>query len=109
MNSFKVDGKIKTAPILSTSAKGVKYTRFSILNEEEKSKTRFNVIAFGDVAEKMSKELDVNDIVVMECTITQSKYEKDGETKYSFTFNATDYSLCEKASTDCDLPMDDIE
>lgn len=108
MNSFRVDGKIKNAPILSTSAKGFKYTRFSILNEEERAKTRINLVAFGDIAEKLSQELGINDVVVLECVVGQSKYEKDGATVYNYTFNVVDYSLCEKAS-DTSIPFEDLD
>lgn len=87
MNRVTLQGRLGRDPELQTSAAGRNYVRFSVATNEwvqGKSVTTWhNVVCFNKLAENLVKYCAKGRELTIDGKITYSKYEKDGETRYS--------------------------
>jgi len=91
LNRVQIIGNLGADPQEKATAKGTKYTTFSVAvnrfwkGEGGKTNKRtdwFNVEAWGKTGEICSKLLKKGSLVYLEGELRTDKYEKDGETRY---------------------------
>lgn len=91
LNRVQIIGNLGADPQEKATAKGTKYTTFSVAvnrywkGEDGKSNKRtdwFNVEAWGRMGEICLSLLSKGSLVYMEGELRTDRYEKEGETKY---------------------------
>jgi len=80
MNKVLLMGRIGKEPtITSVGAKGTLMSKFSLATTERNKITEWhNIVAFGKLAEVISKYVHKGDRLYVEGKISTSEYEKDG-------------------------------
>lgn len=90
LNKAMLMGRLGHPPSMRESSAGTAVCKFSLAtNHRQKSGDKWedvttwhNVTCFGKTAENCKQYLDKGSAVLVEGRIENSKYEKDGETKY---------------------------
>lgn len=91
LNRVQIIGNLGADPLEKTTAKGTKYTTFSVAVNRywkvadggtNKRTDWFNVEAWGKLGEICIKLLEKGSLVYLEGELRTDRYEKEGEVKY---------------------------
>jgi len=85
MNKVTIKGALVRDNNLKVSEKGNPFLSNSIAITEGKDKKRtdyFNIVAFGDIAEKIASDTKKGDTIHFEGKLQNNNYEKDGVKVY---------------------------
>lgn len=101
-------GRLTKDPDIRTSANGKSVARLSIATnrsfkngngEWEKQAEFHNAVAFGNTADNIAKFFSKGDEIYIQGRLKTSKYEKDGQTRYSTDVMVEKFEFGQKAKS----------
>ena len=96
MNKFIASGNLVREPELNYSGTGTAFFRNAIAVKDDYKKDVthfFNFTAFGKTAETMANYLNKGSKILIEATLVQNSYEKDGQKRTTIELNVNRFEF----------------
>ncbi len=107
-------GRLTKDPELRVTSNGKTIALFTIAINNKKDDTTFlELVAFNNIAENICKYCEKGSRILVNFTIRNNNYEKDGKKYYGYKFNVNsinfiDFKEKEKSNSIESINMDDI-
>ena len=109
MNKYIATGNLVREPELNFSRTGTAFFRNAIAVKDDYKKDVthfFNFTAFGKTAETMASYLQKGSKVLIEASLAQNSYEKDGKKRTTIELNVNRFEFLDSKSSQNNAPQD---
>ena len=108
MNKYIATGNLVREPELNNSKTGTAFFRNAIAVKDDYKKDVthfFNFTAFGKTAETMANYLNKGSKILIEATLVQNSYEKDGQKRTTIELNVNRFEFLDSKNSQNNAPQ----
>ena len=108
MNKYIATGNLVREPELNYSGTGTAFFRNAIAVKDDYKKDVthfFNFTAFGKTAETMANYLNKGSKILIEATLVQNSYEKDGQKRTTIELNVNRFEFLDSKNSQNNAPQ----